>query len=188
MKQQLFLIIAYLSLCFTACNSNSESTQSEQKDKPLEVLKGNKSGFESPCELISVEEVRGFFSVPEDIDIEMEDKVYTHPTCSFEWQDGKVVSTMEAGGRQVELKKPSELMVVMVFPAKEFMYNTAIKVYKDIETVPDVGEMASWGNQMSQLTFFSGKYLFHVHVKASNDDAANRAKAMKVARFIMKQL
>ncbi len=187
MTLKIFLFVASIPL-FSVCTSTPNGADQVADQEQTHNTKTHLRGHQSPCEFISVEEVRHLFSVPDDIQIEKKDRVLTYPTCSFKWQDGKVVTMMQAGPSQVALRKPSELMIVMVKDANASMYNTAIKVYKDVEPVKDIGEMASWGATMTQLSFLSHNYLFHVHVKASNDDAKNKTQAIAVARRIVAQL
>jgi hypothetical protein len=177
-----FVIISIL-----ACGNNG-GTKNSANEAANTAPKLQTTMHESPCEFIAVDDVRKLFAIPEKLDIKMEDRILTYPTCSFEWEDGKVVSVMEVGSREIEIRKPSEVMIVMVKDARPSMYETASRIYKDIEPVENVGEMASWGNQMSQLTFLAKNHLFHVHVKASNDDVGNRAKAIEIARSILSQL
>ena len=187
MTKRTLLTIALLPFFVIACNSNGESNSSSTETQ-VENKKAPESGPESPCELISEADVRSLFAVPEEIQIEMKDRVLTYPTCSYIWKDEKVTKIIQAGPKEMHIKMASELMVVMVKDAGESMYNTSIKVYKDIESVENVGEMASWGTEMAQLTFLAKGYMFHVHVKASDDDAENKAKAMEVANKIIAQL
>ena len=58
--------------------------------------------FDSPCELISMEEVKKRFNLDESVEISLEDKAYTYPTCSISWKDGKVTKTMDVGGQSIE--------------------------------------------------------------------------------------
>jgi hypothetical protein len=176
MTPKSILIIACMPLLLIGCNSNETSSEtnhrSEESERPNTEAK---KSVDSPCELVSLADVRGMFSVPEELAIDMDDRVLTFPTCSFEWEDGKVITTMKVGDNEVKVQRPSTVMIVMVKGASESMYNTSTKVYKDIEELSGLGSMASWGNQMSQLTFLAGNHLFHVHVKVSTDDAANKA-------------
>lgn len=186
--KKVFLLIALVPVLL-ACTSNESTASSTSLEKKVETQKSAKlSGPVSPCELVPVDVVRAMFAVADDIQIEMKDRVLTYPTCSFEWEDGKVVHTMQAGTNELHINMPSEVMIVMVKDAVESMYNTSIQVYKDIETVDNIGEMASWGAKMAQLTFLSNHYMFHVHVRTSNDNEENKAKASEVAKLIIGKL
>ena len=180
-------IITLLSL--TACAGSNNNTATVPNDDNTETAKGESvTGYESPCELVSLDDVIKLFAIPEDLDIEHKDRVLTYPTCSFVWKDGKVVKTMQVGSNTMDIEMPSKVMIVMVKDANESMYQTSVKVYKDIESVDNVGDMASWGTAMTQLTFLSHHYLFHVNVKTSNDDVENKARAIELAHLIIGKL
>ena len=183
------LTLALLPLFLLACNSNESASNSATSENQVENKQAEETtGPESPCELISEADVRSLFAIPDEIQIEVKDRVLTYPTCTYIWKDEKVTKIIQAGPKEMHIKMASELMIVMVKDAGESMYNTSIKVYKDIESVENVGEMASWGTEMAQLTFLAKGYMFHVHVKASDDDMDNKAKAIEVARLIIGKL
>ena len=189
MTPKSILTLACIPLFLLGCNSNEKSSDATPESLKTESQSGEaKKAVESPCELVSIADVRSMFSIPEGLGIDMDDRVLTYPTCSFEWEDGKVVTTMKVGENEMQVQRASKLMIVMVKGASESMYNTSSKVYKDIELLSNIGSMASWGNQMSQMTFLAKNHLFHVHVKVSTDDAANKAKATEVANFIIAKL
>jgi len=146
------------------------------------------SDFDSPCELISLEEVKKRFSLDASIEISLEDKVYTYPTCTFNWKDGEVTKLMDIGGQKMEIELDSKLLIVMVKDANESNYEMSISVYSDGQNEGDIGDKATWSAKRAQLTFLSNSYLFHVHVRASNDDAVNKMNAIEIARDILTKL
>lgn len=127
------------------------------------------SDFDSPCELISLEEVKKRFDLDASIEISVEDKDYTYPTCSFNWNDGK-------------------LLIIMVKDASESNYETSISVYPDGQNEDSIGDKACWSAKRAQLTFLFNSYLFHVHVRASNDDVVNKKVAIEIAGDIIAKL
>ena len=145
-----------------------------------EILSG------SPCDLVSVEDVKSICKVSDEFEIIREDKAYTHPTCTFKWKDGKVTKLMRVAGREITTDMPSEIMIVMVNNSNEKMFAQSTSVYKDGVPVNGVGEKATWGTTMSQLTFLSNGYMFHVHVKVSNDYEDNKQKAMEIAHLLIR--
>jgi hypothetical protein len=141
---------------------------------------------ESPCELVSVDEIRTVCEVDGNVEIEKLDRDYTHATCTFKWEDKRVSKVMNVGGNEMTIDMPSEVMIVMVPEATEAMYDQSIKVYKDGVEV-ELAEKAIWGSDMSQLSFLSNGILFHVNVKVSNDEAYNKQKAVEIAEILIIQ-
>jgi len=146
------------------------------------------SDFDSPCELISLEEVKKRFNLDASIEISLEDKVYTYPTCTFSWIDGEVTKLMDIGGQKMEIELDSKLLIVMVKDANESNYETSISVYSDGQDEDDIGDKATWSAKRAQLTFLYNSYLFHVHVRASNDDVVNKMDAIEIAGDIIAKL
>jgi hypothetical protein len=66
---------------------------------------------------------------------------------------------------------------------KEF--KSIVKVYKNAQTINNIGEMAMWDKKMLQLSFLFKNHLFHIHVKASNDEEINKEKAIEVSKLIL---
>jgi len=152
------------------------------------ILSAYTSQVDSPCELISLEEVKKRFNLDANLEINFEDKAYTYPTCSVSWKDGKVTKTMDVGGQSIVVDLDSELLIVMVKDANESMYETSISVYSDGQTENAIGDKATWSDKRAQLTFLSENYLFHVHVRASNDNVVNRKHAVEIAASIIARL
>lgn len=173
-------LIALVSLFVLACNNKENKMNSTQK-MPEQLAPIN-----SPCELISMEEVKSMFAV--ELPIEKKDVVYTYPTCIYRWEDGKITKSVTFGGQEIISKLPSEVLIVMVEKATEAMFKQATAIYKQPQEISNMGTMAVWDSRISQLTFLSNKYMFHVHVKASTNDAENKEKAIKVANHIIKKI
>jgi len=66
---------------------------------------------------------------------------------------------------------------------KEF--KSIVKVYKNAQKINNIGEMAMWDKKMLQLSFLFKNHLFHIHVKASNDEEINKEKAIEVSKLIL---
>jgi hypothetical protein len=135
-----------------------------------------------------LEEVKKRFNLDASIEISLEDKVYTYPTCTFNWKDGKVTKLMDIGGQKMEIELDSELLIVMVKDANESNYETSISVYSDGQNEGGIGDKATWSAKRAQLTFLFNTYLFHVHVRASNDDTVNKKNAIEIAGDIIAKL
>jgi hypothetical protein len=146
------------------------------------------SNFDSPCELISLEEVKKRFKLDASIEISSEDEVYTYPTCTYSWKDGKVSKSMDIGGQKMNIELDSKLLIVMVKDVNESNYEASISVYSDGQYEGGIGDKATWSPNRAQLTFLFDRYLFHVHVKASNDNAVNRKNAIEIAGDIIAKL
>jgi len=172
----------FIFSCIDSTKVDKEKVFNEVVTGNTEILPG------SPCELISVDDVKSICNVSNEVEIVQEDKVYTHPTCTFEWKDGKVTHVMSVGGRDMTIDLPSEVMIVMVSNSNEKMFGQSTSVYKDGVSVDEVGEKAMWGIKMSQLTFLSNGYMFHVHIKVSDDNEDNKQKAIEVAHLLSSKI
>lgn len=178
MKKTVFaLALSFIVLSCGNTEDNSETMQSERAASKDVYIN-------SPCELISAEEVKSICNVESQFEIIQEDKLYIHPTCTFKWKDKKVSRVMTIGGSDMTIEIPSKVLIVMVHNSTEEMFEQSTSIYKDGNDV-SVGENAIWGTNMSQLTFLSKGYLFHVNLNVSNDDSDNKQKAIKVAELLM---
>ena len=86
------------------------------------------------------------------------------------------------------LEYPYTLMIVTVANANKSMYEKSIVVYKDGENVSGLGEMAMWGDSMSQVTFLSDGYMIHLSLKVSADNKDNKDKAIELAKLVKERL
>lgn len=185
--KNIFAILLCSMLAF-ACNTNQKKTDAPENKVADKNAKNEKSAaINSPCELISMEEVKTMFAVKE-YTIEMKDVVYTYPTCIFRWEDGKITTSVSFGGQEIKSNMPSEVLIVMVKNANEDMFNRSTSIYKQPHEISNIGSKAVWDSRISQLTFLSNKYLFHIHVKVSNNDIENKEKAIEFSKLIIGKL
>jgi len=179
------LLILLFSMMVLACNNQGNKADGSQdkiaakNENPIK-----RSVVDSPCELVSLHEIKNMFVV-EEYPIELKDVVYTYPTCIYKWEDGKVTTSRSFGGQEFKTAKPSEVLIVMVKKANEAMFKQSTSVYKQPQEISNLGAVAVWDSRMSQLTFLSSNYMFHVHVKVSNEDHDNKQKAIAVAQLII---
>jgi len=127
-------------------------------------------------------------TIPADAPTEVKDEMRTYPTCFYKWESVNYSTTKTIGGREISLEYPAETTLVLVKEATQAMFTASTKVYKDGVSQDGIGEMAVWGEQMSQLTFLAKGTMVHVNVKVSADAASNRAKAVELASLIIGQL
>lgn len=178
-----------LPLFIFSCGESNDSNEVDMEKIVNEVMSDDKEiSIGSPCELVLVDDVRSICNVGSEFEISQEDKEYTHPTCTFKWEDGKVTHKMNIGGNEMSVGMPSEVMIVMVVNSNEQMFTQSTSVYKDGVNVEGVAEKATWTSKMSQLTILSNGYLFHVHLKSSNDDTVNKKQAIEVVELLMSKL
>ena len=172
MKNLLFIITAFilLSSCVT-----KDSKDKSSKDK-------------SPCSLITEAEIKEILALPQDAPTKMEDADYTYPTCSYEWETLIYVKNMTISGQELALEYPYNLMIVLVANADESMFEKSTVVYEDGEKLTGLGKMATWGDNMSQLTFLSGGNMIHLNLKVSGNSSENKEKAIKLAKLIEERL
>lgn len=180
-------ILLYLPVVaiFLACTTAGEQTAEKNGD----TSSAQKTTVpDSPCEIVDAAKLRVLLEIDATYEIEMKAKNYNYPACSFSWEDGKVVNMVDIGRTVREFAAPSEVMIVLAKETDEAMYNRSISVYKDGVAVEGIGDRATWGEKMAQLTFQTGSLLFHVHVKVDIDMAVNKEKAEKIAAFILGQV
>lgn len=176
MNKTKILLIVGISFLFVTCG-NKENKTKKITHKKLEV-------YISPCEFISTEDVKRVFTV-ESVAIIMENLVLTHPTCIFKWEDSKVFYQKYIGNVEVKTNLPSELLIVLVKDTSDKEFKSIVKVYKNAQKINNIGEMAMWDKKMLQLSFLFKNHLFHIHVKASNDEEINKEKAIEVSKLIL---
>lgn len=142
----------------------------------------------NPCTLIDEVEIKEILSLPMDAPSEIKNTERTYPTCFYKWKTIQFSKKMKIGDTEKEIDYPTEMSIVLVDNATKEMYKKSTKVYKDGQAVNDVGEMATWGGQMNQLSFLSNGYMVHLHLQKSNDAEENKAVAIKMADLISKGL
>lgn len=167
-----FLLIVFLIGTGISCKNQKENTSS-------------KSDTQSPCELLTETEIKTALAIPEKTETSMEEKSTTYPSCFYEWES--ITWPYEiTGGRTAE--HPAEMSIVMVNNINKEQYETSVSYYKDGEAVNGIGDMATWTEKMSQLSFLYKGKLIHVHVKTSADVASNKEKSIKMAKLIANKL
>lgn len=179
MRKLLFILFGFILL--TSCGGNGSKTPSSE-------AKTTKTKITSPCSFLSEAEIKDVLSLPQDAPTTMEDVEYTYPTCSYEWKTLVYQGSTTVGKQEVALEFPYKLMIVLVSKANKSMYEKSTVVYKDGEEINGLGEMAMWGDSMSQVTFLSGGYMIHLSLKISDDNSKNRDKAIELAKLIQERL
>jgi len=170
MKRMLFVITAFIFL--VSCGKDDSTSK---KDK-------------SPCSLISETEIKEILSLPEEAPTTMKDEVLTFPTCSYKWETLTYEDQIEISGRIITYDEAYSMMIVLVSDANKSMYERSIVVYKDAEKVSGLGEMATWGESMSQVTFLANGHLVHLHLKVSATKSENKSKAIELAKLVEERL
>ena len=189
MKKLILLTFVLSSMVLLAYTGTNNTRNTLQREEMIDFVQHSKSSdLDSPCELISLEEVKKRFNLNASIEISLDDKVYTYPTCTFNWKDGKVTKLMDIGGQKMEIELDSKLLIVMVKDANESKYETSISVYSDAQNEGGIGDKATWSAKRAQLTFLFNSYMFHVHVRASNENAVNKKNAIEIAGDIIAKL
>lgn len=178
------LIILFGFILLASCGGNSSKTESQK----TESRKAKSSQNISPCSLLTEAEIKDVLSLPKDALTTMEDAVYTYPTCSYEWETLVYEKSTTIGGKQMALEYPYNLMIVLVANANKSMYDKSSVVYKDGENISGLGEMAIWGDGMSQVTFLSNGHMIHLSLKISGDSSVNKEKAIELAKLVEKRL
>jgi hypothetical protein len=189
MKNILLIIFISFSIssdAFSMSHQNDAVTPFHGEETE-EVGLSNKEE-KSPCNLISEKEIKRLFSIPENVETEIENTLRTYPTCFYKWESIKFSETKKFGNNEISIDYPTELTIVLVKNATEKSYEASIKAYRDGQSQNGIGEMATWGGQMSQITFLSHGYLIHVHAKKSAIETENKEIAIKIAELIINKL
>ena len=178
------LIVLFGFILFASCGGNSSKTDSPK----IESRKAKSSENISPCSLLTEAEIKDVLSLPKDALTTMDDAVYTYPTCSYEWETLVYKKNTTIGGQQMALEYPYKLMIVLVANADKSMYDKSTVVYKDGENISGLGQMAIWGDSMSQVTFLSNEHMIHLSLKVSDNHSENKNKAIELAKLVEKRL
>ncbi len=179
--KKIFLVISILTFLLSCKTKDSDSVSTDS------TVNGT-SDSKSPCELLTEKEIQLTLAFPENSSPEINDAMRTYPTCFYKWETITYSSEIDVSGTIINIENPSELTIVLVNDATESMYHTSIKVYGDAEKITDVGEMATWGNRLSQISFLKNGYLIHLHLKVSDNTADNKGKAIKLAKLVVANL
>jgi len=178
------LILAILPFCISCGNGETTDTEASTKMETSMV----KDTEKSPCELVSEATIEKILSIPLDTPTEVNNAMRTYPTCFYTWETVQFSETKKIGNKDMSIDFPTEVTIVLVKNATKSMFQTSVKVYKDRQTQNDVGEMAVWGDQMSQLSFLTKGYMIHLYVKMSSDATENKNKALKISEEIIENL
>lgn len=170
MKNLLFVLTVFILL--SSCGKDDSTTKKEK----------------SPCSLLSEAEIKEILSLPENAPTTMEDEELTYPTCSYKWETITYEGQINISGQTITYDEPYSLMIVLVADANKSMYERSIVVYKDAEKIADLGEMATWGESMSQVSFLSNGSLVHLHLKISGKNSENKNKAIELAKLVAERL
>lgn len=174
MKKSLILLVIFIG---TIACGNSEKSSSEQ------IKQANDTNL-SPCDLLTEAEIKSALSIPTEAETSMNEKNRPYPSCFYKWES--ITWPKESHGLTIDY--PAELSIVQVTNATKANYEASIKVYKDGIKENGIGEMATWGERMTQLTFLSKGKLIHVHSRTSADAASNKVKIINLAKQIEKNL
>lgn len=147
-----------------------------------------KNKIDSPCEILDETTVKGVLEIPADAASTIKEKNTTFPLCSYKWETVTFPYTVKVGSTETEVDYPAEMDIVMVRDANKTKYEASIKVYDDGEVQDGIGEMAMWSDKKRQVTFLSNGFLIHTHVRISDDESLNKAKAIALAKLISAEL
>lgn len=177
MKKIFYLLVIFL--ISIACG-NSEKSSAEKKENT-----SAKTSNQSPCELLSESEIKKALSIPADTETDIKDKDRPFPSCFYKWES--ITWPYEVmNGYMADYA--AELSIILVTDMNKEKYEQAVSYYENGETINDIGDMATYGEKQSQITFLSKGNLVHVHCKTSPDAASNKEKAIKIAKLIVKKL
>ena len=176
--KKIFALLVIL-MCSIACG-NSEKSKSEKN----EITTNNDIEL-SPCDLLTETEIKEVLSIPSEAETSMKEKNTTYPICFYKWKS--ITWPVKSVGDHT-IDYPAELSIVLVNNADKAKYETAVKFYEEGEIENGVGDMATWSEKKTQLTFLAKGKLIHVHVRTSADAADNKIKTIKMAKKIIENL
>ena len=182
------LRIITLAITLTTISCATDETAKSNKENITKSNTDIVTNSLSPCQLVDETEIKILFDIPAATVTEIRDEVKTYPTCFYKWETVTYSETKTISNQVVNLDYPTEMMIVLVNNATPKMFDTSTKVYKDGISVSDIGEMAIWGEKMSQLTFLAKGSMIHLHVKKSSLASDNKELALKIATIIINKL
>lgn len=180
MKKSIVLIA--ISLAIFACKNPEKSTEEGVHEVELSE---HRDLDRSPCEVLTEAEIKKALEIPADAQTSTTQKSTTYPVCFYKWESISFPYEVFKG-RMAD--RPAELSIVWATNVNPKLYKQSISVYKNPETINNLGEMATWGNKMGQVTFLKDGNLIHVKAKITADAASNKAKSIRVARIIAEKL
>jgi len=190
MKRSRLFLFSCLLIGYS-CQSADPSTENENAqtiEEPLAPVEPESIRIKDPCDLISAEEMLQFTALDSSQKMTVESKVLTYPTCVYRWENILVKTKTFDLGEEVVLDLPAQVNIVLLRDKKTDDYQRAIKTYVDQIELSAIGEMAVWGDRLSQLTFFSEDHIFHVYVNVSETIDVNREIAKDIAQKIVLSL
>jgi len=190
MKPTVLFVILMLGMWFS-CQSpaaESENDQEQIQEDSLSATEPKEFKIKDPCDLITAEEMMQFTALDSSQKMTVESKVLTYPTCVYRWENILVKTKTFDLGEEVVLDLPAQVNIVLLRDKKTDDYQRAIKTYVDQIELSAIGEMAVWGDRLSQLTFFSEDHIFHVYVNVSETIDVNRQIAKDIAQKIVLSL
>ncbi len=188
MPKSLFFPVLLSSFLLTACNASETASAAPGQSAPKKIAKKNLKDMGSACEVFSAAEIKGFFKIAESTELKVAEAGQTFPACSYEWGKGLVVRKITAGGKDIEIKEPAKVMLVVAQGVTAANFKASTSIYKDAESIAGVGEMAQWGAARSQLTFLANQNLFHINVKANSAPAENKRMAIELSKLLMQKI
>ena len=177
MKKSILLFAILLSI--VACK-NSDKSSSEEVE-----MSSHKSTEQSPCQLLTDSEIKIALDIPADVKTNKIKKSTTYPVCYYKWES---ISFPHKVFNDRMADRPAEMSIVWAINVNKKLYQQSIAVYKDGETINNVGEMATWSQKMGQITFLKDGNLIHIKAETSANAASNKAKSLKVAKLFAEKL
>ena len=182
-------VIVFIGLSWlTSCAQENNDTDNNLALTTKETAGTTSTSLESPCELITLDVVKSQIPIPDGVDVVLEDKKLTYPTCIFKWKDGIRKQSQTIGTTVVTYDVESTVLIVLVKDAKSTMFDRSTSVYKNPEELSGLGDRAVWGDNMNQLTFLAKGVMMHVHVHVDNDKSVNKKHAIAIAQHLLKGL
>ncbi|WP_339696826.1 hypothetical protein [uncultured Marixanthomonas sp.] len=177
MKKTLVLLAI---LTYTFACKNSEKSSAEEID-----ANSHTSIEQSPCEVLSDIEIKIALAIPANAETSKVKESTQYPVCYYKWES--ITFPYEVfNGRMAD--HPAEMSIVWAINVNKKLYQQSIAVYKDGETINNVGEMATWSQKMGQITFLKDGNLIHIKAETSANAASNKAKSLKVAKLFAEKL
>lgn len=183
-----FIVVTFITGC---ADTASEETNEPASDEEVQTtLQEEKENFliQTPCDLITDTELKTILGISDDHEARIQDKIFAYPICIFTWDDLLVPSTVPNFGTPPAQDQPAEVRITMIRKADKGTYDRAIKTYVDPQKIDGVGEMATWGDRLSQLTFLEQEHIFHVLVQAGENQEKNKAAAIEIGKMMVKAI
>lgn len=168
-----FVVLAILMFTI-ACGNSDKKKNSSSNDIEM-----------SPCDLLTESEIKSALSIPAETVTTMSEKNTTYPICLYKWES--ITWPVKSFGDHT-IDYPAEMSIVLLTNANKEMYETSIEFYENGQSENGVGDMATWSEKKTQITFLSKGMLIHVSSRTSVDAVSNKTKTIKVAKLIVDKL